>query len=380
MAKADKTVCESCGAYVTGDRCDLCGTPVSHTAIPEPDDTIEATVPIEDSGSHDEEVSAPVAAATTASGKVVCPTCGAANRAGARFCDQCGEGFSVAEEAAGPAVTAPAPPPKKKSPKLDHARNGNPKEPQPRVGRYVAIAVVAVIVLYLISVNSSSTEQPARPAPVAGQASGSSGGDLDAYLPEDADLAVSLQASKSAIEAEADASRRQALREELITTYVSSGRLDLAGKEQEQLAEETGSAEAWAHAGNLHFDWMEGQSGPERVKAAQRAARAYEKALETDPDNLDVRTDLGVAYLNDPSSPMLAIQNTNMVLAADSNHVQANFNKAVMLAQIGRTDEAIRLFKKVTELSSPGEPAHDRALQVLMQLGAPAGSADDTSG
>jgi cytochrome c-type biogenesis protein CcmH/NrfG len=128
----------------------------------------------------------------------------------------------------------------------------------------------------------------------------------------------------------------------------------------------------------MHFDWMEGQSGPERVKSAQRAARAYEKALELDPDNLDVRTDLGVAYLNDPSSPMLAIQNTNQVLEADSNHVQANFNKGVMLAQIGRTQEAVRLFEKVIQLSDPGEPAHERAQQILGQLGAPAG--ETTSG
>jgi tetratricopeptide (TPR) repeat protein len=121
----------------------------------------------------------------------------------------------------------------------------------------------------------------------------------------------------------------------------------------------------------MHFDWMENQQGDERVKAAQRAARDYEKALAIDPDNLDVRTDLGVAYLNDPSSPMLAIQNTNMVLEADSNHVQANFNKGVMLAQIGRTQEAIHHFQKVVRLSKEGDPAHDRALELLGQLGAP---------
>lgn len=356
-------VCDTCGAVVSSDRCDLCGTPV--TDILTAEESTAGQV-VEASETNHRPLREDVAPPRSVSDKQVCTTCGAANRGDAKFCDQCGEQL---EETVAPVkpkaapVIRPANPKPPKAPKGDH-------EPQPRIGLYVAVAIATVVALYLLSVFTGSPSPPPAPAQPGAPAAASAGGGIDSYLPADVGLATSLSEIMAEVETATDPARRQALREELVQSYAGAGRLDLAGREQEALAADLNSAEAWAMAGNMHFDWMEGQSGPERVKAAQRAARAYEKSLELDGSNLDVRTDLGVAYLNDPSSPMLAIQNTNMVLDADSNHVQANFNKGVMLAQIGRMEEAIRLFRKVTRLSPPGEPAHERARQVLSELGA----------
>ncbi|HUF08345.1 MAG TPA: zinc ribbon domain-containing protein [Rhodothermales bacterium] len=300
------------------------------------------------------------------SDKQVCPTCGASNKGDARFCDQCGEKLEGLEAPVEIQPQRAPSPPKPKATKPPKESD----EAQPRIGLYVAAAIAAVVALYLLSVLTGDPSDTPPIAPQSAPSAASSGSDIDSYLPEDAGLASSLSATKAAIAGETDPPRKQALLEELVQSYAGAGRLDLAGREQEALAAELNTSEAWATAGNMHFDWMEGQSGPERVKSAQRAARAYEKSLELDGSNLDVRTDLGVAYLNDPSSPMLAIQNTNLVLEADSNHVQANFNKGVMLAHIGRTEEAVRLFRKVMQLAGPGEPAHERAKQVLSQLGA----------
>lgn len=367
-------VCETCGAAVTSDRCELCGTPVSK---PVQDEAVrvDETLHVDDPFTADEDNHRPktdeAAAPSKPVSKLVCATCGAANRSDARFCDQCGEELEQPD-----IVAKPKAPPVKSVKAASRQEDGSSPEEKPKIGLYVAGAIAAVVALYLISVLTGNPSSEPSPPPQDVASTESSGGDVDSYLPEDAGLAGSLSETKDQLEAATDPGRRQALLEELVQSYAGAGRLDLAGREQEKLAAEVNSAEAWATAGNLHFDWMEGQSGPERVRSAQRASKAYEKALELDPDNLDVRTDLGVAYLNDPSSPMLAIQNTNMVLDVDSNHVQANFNKGVMLAQIGRTDEAVRLFRKVTQLSSPGQPAHERAKQVLSQLGASPTSVD----
>jgi tetratricopeptide (TPR) repeat protein len=190
----------------------------------------------------------------------------------------------------------------------------------------------------------------------------------DTYLPEDDELAAQAESIRTAIAETGDVEQQNALRSDLVEFYATNGRLDLAGREQGVVAESRNTATDWTLAGDLHFDWMEQQSGTERVKAAQRAAAAYKQALELEPDNLDVRTDLGVAYLNDPASPMLAIQETNTVLEADPDHIQANFNKGVMLLQIGRQAEAIERFEKVRDLTEPGAPAHDRAIEILEQI------------
>jgi Flp pilus assembly protein TadD len=140
--------------------------------------------------------------------------------------------------------------------------------------------------------------------------------------------------------------------------------MDHAGKVQEQIAEESPSAEAWELAGNLHFDWMQTRvNDGERIASATRAIRSYLAALELDPDNLDVRTDLGVAYLNDPANAMEAVLQTNLVLEADPDHVQANFNKGIMLVQIGRLDDAIGQFQKVQQLTERDSEVFRRAVE-----------------
>ncbi len=373
MSKAKATVCTTCGAVVFSDRCDLCGTPVGRADVDETESpSVEEPAPRSD---RPPATGKPLAVARKVE-RLVCPTCGAANKLDARFCDQCGQGFIAPEDTGRkdeqdhPVETPRRP--KKPARRKDPAPAQTEHDAPPRIGLYVTVAIVAVVALYLLSVmtkGTTSTEAPTAQRP--GAVASSSVGDIDTYLPEDEGLATQLAGKRDSIQSTTDPAEGQILREEVVQTYAGAGRLDLAGREQESIAEELKSADAWAAAGNMHFDWMENQQGDERVKAAQRAARDYEKALAIDPDNLDVRTDLGVAYLNDPSSPMLAIQNTNMVLEADSNHVQANFNKGVMLAQIGRTQEAIHHFQKVVRLSKEGDPAHDRALELLGQLGAP---------
>jgi len=237
-------------------------------------------------------------------------------------------------------------------------------DPKPRVGLLLAGGILLVVALYGITVFSKTRSAENDPQPSAGQPQAS----LDNYLPEDTGLAEQSQVIRTAADESTDPAREMALRQELVQMYAANGRFDLAGREQDRIGEQQNTAADWTLAGNLHFDWMEQQSGSERVKASKRAAAAYLKSLELEPADLDVRTDLGVAFLNDPANPMSAIRETNAVLEVDSNHVQANFNKGVMLIQVGRTDQAIRHFEKVRNMTEPGSPANERAIAILEQV------------
>ncbi|MFC2085624.1 tetratricopeptide repeat protein [Bacteroidota bacterium] len=228
----------------------------------------------------------------------------------------------------------------------------------------LAGGVILVAALYGITVLSKSSPSATTVQPAVQNTSTNP----DDYLPEDSELANQSRDILAAAANETDDSRVIDLRSQLVALYADNGRLDLAGREMGLVAERLNTADSWAQAGNLHFDWMEQQSGNERLQASKRASVAYEKSLTLDPENLDVRTDLGVAYLNDPASPMPAIRETNAVLEADSNHVQANFNKGVMLLQIGRNADAIRLFEKVKSLTDPESAAYERANVILDQI------------
>jgi len=353
-------ICPGCGARAKPESpiCDLCGSEIGLATetgpLPEP---VEATGDPSETG-------------------VVCPACGRNNRPGAVFCDQCATPIGSSEPKLAVAAVGRPKPKKKagkpkdktKKPKQSGSKGGNAGHTngkagtKPRVGLLVGGGIVAVLAMYALTVLSKDSEPPPTEAVVA-ESPAPAG-----YLPEDRTLASQSDALKSAISSSDDAGMRGDLLRQLVDLYVQNGRLDLAGREQVTIAETDNTAEAWTLAGNLHFDWMERQSGPERVKSSQRAAAAYKRSLELEPGNLDVRTDLGVAYLNDPASPMFAVQETNAVLEADSNHVQANFNKGIMMLQIGRNDEAIQRFEKVMNLTEVGSPAHERASEILTQV------------
>ena len=113
------------------------------------------------------------------------------------------------------------------------------------------------------------------------------------------------------------------------------------------------------------------QRAPDTQKTpwSQKAVAAYQAALDMNPDNLDVRTDMAIAYLYDPQNSMLAIQETNRVLESDSLHIQANFNRGIMLNQINRTDQAIEQFEKVKRIvGDPEDPVYQRAENAIVQL------------
>jgi tetratricopeptide (TPR) repeat protein len=222
-------------------------------------------------------------------------------------------------------------------------------------------SLVLVVALYAMSVwrRGGDAEPPPAHAASGAPVLPADDGTYEALGPDLAERAAGLEEQLGGASSD---SARSRLRQQLVDLFVQEGRFDHAGRLLEEIARENPTADAWTLAGNFHYDWMESTGeGPGKVIAARRAIRAYLASLELEPDNLDVRTDLGAAYLNDPGNSMEAVLQTNRVLEADPTHVQANFNKGVMLVQIGRLDRAIEQFEKVRSLTDPDSEISLRA-------------------
>ncbi|TDI69444.1 MAG: tetratricopeptide repeat protein [Bacteroidetes bacterium] len=111
---------------------------------------------------------------------------------------------------------------------------------------------------------------------------------------------------------------------------------------------------------------MESQTPVERAYFARKSIAAYRRALEINPENLDARTDMAIAYMYDSENPMMAIQETMKVLESDSLHVNANFNRAIMLLQINRVDQAIEQLRKVKRIvGDPDNAVYIQADQLI---------------
>ncbi|NNF03458.1 MAG: hypothetical protein HKN17_03230 [Rhodothermales bacterium] len=183
----------------------------------------------------------------------------------------------------------------------------------------------------------------------------------DQFVPRETELRDRLQ--------EASGTEALDIHRDLTDLYLAANRIDLAAAEAERIAEITDTENDWAIAGNLYYDVMESRGDASRSAYAKRAIEAYSRALEINPDNLDVRTDMAIAYMYDPDNPMMAIQQTNRVLEQDSLHIQANFNRGVMLANINRIDQAVEQFEKVKRIiGDESSPIYQRAEQAIASV------------
>jgi len=81
-----------------------------------------------------------------------------------------------------------------------------------------------------------------------------------------------------------------------------------------------GSEKAWINLGNAYFD----------SDRYLESIDAYSKALEIDPDNANVITDMGVMYRRS-GQPQKAVSAFDRAIAADPAHETARLNKGVVL-------------------------------------------------
>lgn len=351
--------CSGCGSRLSDDAmlCDLCGTPV--------DGDEHGTLDFDQQTPEEQEVGSAgiVAPASSADKGMFCNECGWKNPPASRYCSQCGSVIQAGEEAPVPV----AKPKKKKqasrtpvaeSETMVTSSSGVEPGAGKRMGILIGAAVLIVVAVYMIfNVGGQNGTQVVASQP---------GVPIEPPLAaEFASREAELRQEMSALDGEARVDKQR----ELLTLYFTSGRLDLAGAQAEQIGLATGSETAWIDAGNFYYDWMDSSAPEFRAFYSRKATAAYRKALELNPDNLDVRTDMAVAYLYDPEQSMLAIQETAAVLEADSNHVQANFNKGIMLMQINRVPEAVEQFEKVMQLApDPENILYQRANELLVSL------------
>ena len=306
--------CASCGAALApgATQCDLCGTPVNA-------DPVEAAGEIQADGL----VGSPLPDRTGAE-PVDCATCGHLNPAGARFCNQCGAALprtatTRTVSAAEDSVVVPAVLPD--APEGDPGAGRPSSAPGKRALLYMGLGIGAVIALYFLTQRGSDApaEEPRLTA-------------APATPPDPVALPDSLGARADALAAE-------------------------------------GTAQSLNDAGGIYYRAAATLSpeDPQRAALAQEAVGLYEQSLALE-DDADVRVNLAVAALLDPSNPMRTVQELQAVLDADPDHVEANFNMGLMRMQIGRLDAAAESFRRVIGLTTPSDPVHGRAQEALLAL------------
>ncbi len=222
-------------------------------------------------------------------------------------------------------------------------------------------ALSLVIALFLVTAVSKSGE-PAATQP-------STGIPEPVVAPPEGTLAAEVAELDERI-AQAEGTERLLRQREKLLRMLEADRTDLAAVEQQRVAESTGNVGDWKLAGDLYYEAMRlADSDPVLLQQmAGLAVAAYERTLELDPDNLDVRTDMATAYLN-TGNPMKGVDEIKRVLELDPDHLNANLNYGLMLYHINRVDQAVEQLEKVVGLAEVDSEHYRRARAVLADIG-----------
>jgi tetratricopeptide (TPR) repeat protein len=113
-----------------------------------------------------------------------------------------------------------------------------------------------------------------------------------------------------------------------------SGGMSMTAEDIEKAFKQFDSMDDLIALGNQHLDEARGEAGDISAESAEQrfmiAVGAYERALELEPGDANIITDLGIAYrgLGDPK---MAVEKFREAAAADPDHVQSRFNAGLVL-------------------------------------------------
>ncbi|MET4108911.1 tetratricopeptide repeat protein [Hymenobacter sp. UYP22] len=150
---------------------------------------------------------------------------------------------------------------------------------------------------------------------------------------------------------EADQTAKLRLAQQLAEKYKAVERFDSAGYYLEQVAVVRPGEQAWKRAADQYFEAYSFATTEERQKLlGAKCQELYQKVLKNNPDNLDAKTNLGMAYMSS-SNPVQGITLIREVLAADPRNEKALYNLGFLAIQSGQFDKAVERFQELAKVN-----------------------------
>ena len=148
-----------------------------------------------------------------------------------------------------------------------------------------------------------------------------------------------------------DAATRRQVATTLATAYQAVQRFDSAGYYLATVAEAQPSEKGWQQAADAYFEAYSFAASEERKKMLGGKARElYDKVLSANPNNLDAKTNLGMAYMSS-DNPVKGITLMREVLAQDPKNEKVLYNLGVLAIQSNQLDKAAERFAQLVKVN-----------------------------
>ena len=163
---------------------------------------------------------------------------------------------------------------------------------------------------------------------------------------------------------------RLPLATKLAQQYQAVEKFDSAGYYYEQVAEARPGEQAWQRAADAYFEAFSFAATQERGQALSAKTRElYAKVLKNNPDNLNAKTNLGMAYMAS-DNPVQGVTLLREVLATDPRNEKALYNLGLLSIQSNQYDKAAERFRELTKINPNNVEAQFYLGVSLAQTGA----------
>ncbi|SHI30261.1 TPR repeat-containing protein [Hymenobacter daecheongensis DSM 21074] len=151
--------------------------------------------------------------------------------------------------------------------------------------------------------------------------------------------------------AERDPVAKLRVASDLAVKYREVEKFDSAGYYYEQLAVARPGEQTWKRAADSYFEAFSFAATEERQKMlATKTRELYEKVLKNNPENLDAKTNLGMAYMAS-DNPVQGVTLLREVLVADPRNEGALYNLGLLSIQSNQYDKAVERFRELTKVN-----------------------------
>ncbi len=137
----------------------------------------------------------------------------------------------------------------------------------------------------------------------------------------------------------------------LARRYENVQRFDSAGYFYEQVAAAQPGPQALQQAADAYFQAFSFAASDERIKLLGGKARElYTKVLALSPNNLDAKTNLGMAYMAS-DNPVQGVTLLREVLAADPRNEKALYDLGILAVRSNQYDKAVGHFQQLVTVN-----------------------------
>jgi tetratricopeptide (TPR) repeat protein len=171
----------------------------------------------------------------------------------------------------------------------------------------------------------------------------------------------------------ADKEKKTTFADSLAVLFRQASMFDSAAFYREAIAELNPGLDSWIKAGDSYYDAFGFATDTQKANLmGDKARNFYQKVLDKDPGQLDVKANLAMTYVA-TSNPMQGIVLLREILQKEPAHERASFNMGLLSMQSGQYDKAIERFEQVLK----AHPENDQAKFYLGVSYAESGHGDE---